>query len=297
MTINTCPICRQEFVDWVTYYEHLNLTHGVTHREEIQPAKIEIADIVELMATLPKDLGPREYQPMNPAIKRAVVARFEKKMGAAIIGLFLLGLACARPAHADLGLNFPIVTDSVNEYNAKAGASGLGITTIYDHPTQAPQGQMYVPVQYNRAGDPAAGEQDPNAPANTTDIDYVPLSQLKGQAGSAGTTGAQGTQGQQGVKGDTGAKGDKGDKGEPGDNGNNRLTLNVGAQIRWYDWKHVALASGYRYDIRHYGHTVDMLVVQIKLGRSYEERLIEKQQKDIELLQRALATIFVTGDK
>lgn len=210
--------------------------------------------------------------------------------------LFIASIGLYFPLYADMGMNFPIVTDSVNEYNAKAGASQLGITTIYDHPTQAPQGQIYVPVEYNRAGDPAAGEQDPNAPKNTTDIDYVPLSQLKGAngaAGIAGAVGSQGAQGQQGVKGDTGAKGDKGDKGDPGDDGNNRLTLNIGAQVRWYDWKHIALTSGYRYDVRHFGHTVDMLVVQIKLGKSYEERTLERQAKelrDIEEMLRRMAT-------
>lgn len=210
--------------------------------------------------------------------------------------LSMLLVSFAVPVWADLGLNFPIVTDSVNEFNAKQGVSNLGITQIYDHPADVPQGQMFVPIEYNRVGDPGAGEQDPNTPHNTNDIDYVPLSQLKGTngaAGIAGAVGSQGAQGQQGVKGDTGAKGDKGDKGDPGDDGNNRLTLNIGAQVRWYDWKHIALTSGYRYDVRHFGHTVDVLVVQIKLGKSYEERTLEEQAKelrDIEEMLRRMAT-------
>lgn len=197
-------------------------------------------------------------------------------------------------ANADLGLNFPIITDSGAEYNAKQGANSLGISTIYDHPTQAPNGQFYVPIEYNRIGDPGAGEQDPNSPHNTTDIDYVPLSQLKGASGSngaAGATGSQGTQGVQGNKGDkgaTGAKGEKGDKGAPGDDGNNRLTLNIGASVRWYDWKYVSLNSGYRYDIQHYGHTVDMMVVQVKIGKSYETRQQEKLEARLALMERML---------
>lgn len=204
------------------------------------------------------------------------------------ITVIAASLGLCLPLYADLGLNFPIVTDSVNEYNAKSGASGLGITTIYDHPTDAPQGQMYVPIEYNRAGDPAAAEQDPNAPHNTTDIDYVPLSQLKGANGAAGTVGATGPQGVQGIQG---VKGDKGDKGDPGDNGDNRLTLNIGAQIRWYDWKHVALFSGYRYDIHHYGHTVDMLVVQVKIGSSYEERQNNALKARLEAVERLLEQV------
>jgi Collagen triple helix repeat (20 copies) len=205
--------------------------------------------------------------------------------------LCILALNTSSFVFADLGNNYPIVTDSVNEYNAKSGANGLGITTIYDHSTQAPQGQFYVPVEYNRIGDPAAGEQDPNAPPNTTDIDYVPLSQLKGAPGAAGAVGSQGSQGMQGVqgvKGDTGAQGPKGDKGDPGDNGDNRLFLNVGAEVRWWDWKHIALTSGYRYDIHHYNNTVDMLVIQIKLGKSYEERILEKQAKEIANIEETL---------
>lgn len=189
---------------------------------------------------------------------------------------------------ADLGLNFPIVSDSQAEHDAKAGASGLGVTTIYDHPTQAPNGQFYVPIEYNRVGDPAAGEQDPNAPHNTTDIDYMPLSQLKGAAGTAGVTGAQGTQGATGSKGDTGDKGKDGKDGTNGRDGsdaniNNNLFLNIGLSVRWYDWKYVSLNSGYHYDVNHYNHTVDIAVVQIKLGRSYEQREIDELKRKLGL--------------
>lgn len=183
-------------------------------------------------------------------------------------------------AFADMGINYPSVTDSPNEYNAKAGADSLGITTVYDHPTQAPNGQFYVPVEYNRPGDPAAGEQDPNAPHNTTDIDYIPLAQLKGAQGAAGASGAAGS------KGDVGATGQNGKDGRDGTDAtiDNHLFLNVGLDIRWYDWKYVSLNSGYRYDVRHFNHTVDMAVVQIKLGRSHEQRELDKLRKEVESL-------------
>lgn len=180
-------------------------------------------------------------------------------------------------AFADMGLNYPAVTDSQAEHDAKAGAAGLGVTQVYDHPTQAPDGQFYVPVEYNRNGDPAAAEQDPNAPHNTTDIDYVPLSQLKGSAG------VQGTQGTTGSKGDVGQAGKDGKDGRNGTDAtiDNHLFLNVGLGLRWYDWKYVSLNSGYRYDVRHFNHTVDIAIFQIKLGKSYEERLIDQLRKEL----------------
>lgn len=209
--------------------------------------------------------------------------------------LFVVILGVSGNVLADLGLNYPVTSDSVNEHNAKVGASSLGITTIYDHTNQAPQGQFYVPITYNRVGDPAAGEQDVNSAANTTDIDYVPLAQLKGATGQAGASGAQGSAGSQGSQGVQGTKGDKGDKGKDGrngDDGDNRLTLNIGATVRWYDWKHVNITSGYRYDINHYCHTVDMVMVNIKLGKSYEQRETAALEKRLALLER-----MIKGDK
>ena len=204
----------------------------------------------------------------------------------------IIFLGCVTCGYADLGINFPTVTDSQNEFNAKQGTSNLGITQIYDAPTDVPKGQMFVPIEYNRPGDPAAGQQDPNTPANTSDIDYVPLSQLKGTNGTngaVGATGTQGVQGQRGVKGDTGAQGQKGDKGVSGDNGDNRLNLNVGASVRWYDWKYVNLTSGARYDIRHYGWQVDMVMFNVKIGKSYETRQTEALNAKLEALEAVVS--------
>lgn len=199
-------------------------------------------------------------------------------MNKLITGLVVL---MATSAYADLGINFPVVTDSVNEYNAKQGASNLGITQIYDAPTQAPNGEFYVPVGYNRPGDPGAGQQDVNSPANTTDIDYIPLSQLKGAQGVAGTAGAIGSTGAQGTKGTDGKNGKDGLNGRDGKDADidNTLTVNLGVAVRWYDWKYVSLNSGYKYDVNHGGHTVDAAIIQIKLGRSYEQRELDKIKK------------------
>lgn len=194
------------------------------------------------------------------------------------LGLVIMAVSVS---NADLGINFPITIDSANETAAKQGASNLGVTTIYDAPTQAPNGEYYVPIQYNRPGDPGAGQQDPNSPTNTTDIDYVPMSQLKGANGTAGVAGATGAQG---VKGDKGLKGNDGKDGLNGKDGkdaniDNTLTVNLGAMVRWYDWKYVSLNSGYKYDFNHGGHTVDAMIIQVKIGRSYEQREIDKLKK------------------
>lgn len=207
-----------------------------------------------------------------------------KKLSIIVAALSLSGFS-----YADLG-----IMDTTSEAAAKTEASNLGITQVYDHPGDVANGQFVVPVQYNRTNAEGNGAEFDSNDSKKNDIDYVPLSQLKGSvgatgaSGSDGAAGSQGVQGVQGTKGDTGAKGDKGEKGDRGDDGNNRLTLNLGVGVRWYDWKHVSLTSGYRYDVRHFGHTVDMVVFNIKLGRSHEERLLEAQNKKIEALEAAL---------
>ena len=67
------------------------------------------------------------------------------------------------------------------------------------------------------------------------------------------------------------------------------MTVNVGAEVRWYDWKHVSLNSGYRYDFWHGGHTVDALIVQIKLGRSYEQREMDRMRQELQDVINTLA--------
>lgn len=212
--------------------------------------------------------------------------------------MLIVGIvALVSPVYADLG-----IVDTVSELAAKTGASNLGILNVYDHPGDVSNGQFYVPVQYNRTNAEGNGtEHDANF-SGRSDIDYINLSDLKGAQGVAGASGsngsdgsngvngsngATGSQGAQGNKGDKGDKGNKGDKGDTGKNGangtsanaDNQLHLNVGAEVRWYDWKHFALSSGYRYDVRHYNHTVDMAIIQIKIGSSYEEREIQKLKK------------------
>jgi hypothetical protein len=108
-----------------------------------------------------------------------------------------------------------------------------------------------------------------------------------GKAGPQGDVGPQGPSGNDGVNGNDGLDGKNGVDAKPSNDMEHRLSVNVGASVRWYDWKNVSLLSGYKFDTNHQGHTVDALVIQIKLGKSYEERQIDKLLQDIKLLKSA----------
>jgi hypothetical protein len=112
----------------------------------------------------------------------------------------------------------------------------------------------------------------------------------QGPKGDKGADGLNGTSGLNGARGSTGEAGNNGKDGLNGSNAsiNNNLFLNIGAGVRWYDWKYVSLHSGYRYDILHYNHTVDAMVIELKLGKSYETRQQEKLEARIKLLERIL---------
>ena len=112
----------------------------------------------------------------------------------------------------------------------------------------------------------------------------------QGSSGQNGTNGVNGQAGATGIQGPKGNIGAQGPQGEPGNaaNINNNLFLNVGATVRWYDMKYVSFSSGYRYDVNHYTSTVDMLMVNIKLGRSYEDRRLDKLQKTLDAVMLQL---------
>lgn len=89
--------------------------------------------------------------------------------------------------------------------------------------------------------------------------------------------GPQGPVGSQGVPGLIGPQGPAGQDYD----GDHRLTTNIGADIQWYDWKHASIHSGYRYDLNHKGHMVDIGVFTIKIGNSYQDRKIEELDRKI----------------
>lgn len=115
-----------------------------------------------------------------------------------------------------------------------------------------------------------------------------------GQNGSNGNDGANGSNGADGKDGNTGAKGDKGDTGASAkvDDG---AKLVVDAAIRLYDgrWLQLQLFNMYGLDQREHHDVLGggrNLVFGARLvfkpWKSHEERLLERQQRDIDALRR-----------
>jgi hypothetical protein len=125
------------------------------------------------------------------------------------------------------------------------------------------------------------GPQGPIGPSGSPGVD-----------GTNGTNGVNGVDGKDGKKGDKGDTGAKGQDGAPGDNMDHRLTTNVGAEVRWFDTKRISIKSGYRYDANHHDNTVDAVIFEIKVGKSYEERIIERQGKEIAALRAQVASLL-----
>lgn len=89
-------------------------------------------------------------------------------------------------------------------------------------------------------------------------------------------------------------QGNPGNDGRDGDDGLDALKVNVGAQVQWHEWdNHLSLNSGYRFDTRYHGHTVDALIVGYRFGESADGRRIKeletlvKEQQDF-LKQQSL---------
>lgn len=185
---------------------------------------------------------------------------------------FLIMLISA-PLYADLG-----VMDTVSETNAKTGASGLGITQIWDHPAQVANGTFYVPVEYNRTNaEGNGGEVDPNY-SGKSDIDYIPLSQLKG------TNGSNGVIGNQGAVGETGQKGDKGDKGNPGRDATVETRVLFGAAVQVASERYYDVHMFADYDVTNGKVGFVGARILFKPGESYESRQMKKLQKQIDAL-------------
>lgn len=70
-----------------------------------------------------------------------------------------------------------------------------------------------------------------------------------------------------------------------------RLKVMPEASVRFYDDKHLSLAAYDAYDATNGRNFAIGLKIQLKLGKSYEERLVEKQQKEIDLLKAALSRL------
>lgn len=117
-----------------------------------------------------------------------------------------------------------------------------------------------------------------------------------GHDGSNGHDGTNGSSGNAGKDGNTGAKGDKGD---PGANAkvDDSAKLVLDTAVRLYDGKRFQLQLFNVYGLdRRQSHDVvgsgrNVMFgarIVLKLGTSYEERLLAKQQKEIDSLKRLL---------
>lgn len=177
------------------------------------------------------------------------------------------------PGYADLGIE-----DTASETAAKTEASGIGVSTIYDHPGDVSNGSYVVPVVYNRTAVEGNGTETQAGDAKPNDVDYISLTQLKGATGAVGVAGTQGP---------------KGDKGDPGKNLEApAIDPRLDVEVREYDSQHWTMSSFASFGMQ--STTAQYIVGQrltLKLGKSYEEKerellegRIQKTLKDSILL-------------
>lgn len=190
-------------------------------------------------------------------------------------------------AFADLG-----IMDTASESAAKNGAAGVGITQIYDHPADSLNGQFVVPVQYNRTSAEGNGTEHDNNDSKPNDIDYIPLSQLKGATGAQGVAGVQGTTGVQGTQGNTGNSGKAGTNGKNGVDGVNGRNLEaptidprLDVEVREFDSKHWSVSSYASFALQTGAarYIVGQKLI-LKIGRSYEEKQRELLEQKLRKL-------------
>ena len=113
--------------------------------------------------------------------------------------------------------------------------------------------------------------------------------------------GVQGVQGQTGAQGVAGQEGKQGVAGQNGTNGTNGTDATVDdsaklvgdVALRLYDGKRVQLQAfdtyGYSFQSNEGRNMMYGMRLVFKLGKSYEERKLEKMEKQIELLEAIVA--------
>lgn len=190
-----------------------------------------------------------------------------------------LKLACAL-----LAISWPVYANNVTD-TLVAGESPVAGDILY-----------YSGISGNTSGTWAQPSSIPGlqGPQGIQGIQGVAgvdgINGTNGTDGVDGATGPQGVQGAQGVKGD---KGDTGKQGLPGLNGLNAtapaIDPRLDVEVREYDAKHWSVSSYASFGMQN--ATSRYIVGQklvLKLGTSYEGRLLEAQAKEIERLKRLL---------
>lgn len=124
----------------------------------------------------------------------------------------------------------------------------------------------------------------------------------KGDTGETGKEGADGKDGVNGVDGEEGAKGDKGDKGDRGKDVDPETVNNLQEQInqlqepkyylvpqvRVYDSKRLEVKPYAKFDVQNnFDFREAGLKVTVKIGKSYEEKLIQELAEKIETFVRS----------
>jgi len=189
-----------------------------------------------------------------------------------------------------LGLSANVYANCGNGNGNGQGCSDDPIVVVGPQGPAGPEGPMGPQGPQGEIGPQGPqGETGANGTNGTDGTDGA--TGKDGLPGSNGTNGTNGADGKDGSKGDKGDPGVKGQDGKPGDDMEHRLTTNIGAEVRWYDSKRFSIKSGYRYDTNHHGHTVDAAILEIKIGKSYEERLIEKNRKEVADLKAEIAKL------
>lgn len=103
------------------------------------------------------------------------------------------------------------------------------------------------------------------------------------------TIGPPGLDGKDGKDGLNGTNGTNGIDGKDGLDGSNSTSANpsvsVGAEIVWFEKGRVSIGSGYDYDIRNKGHSINAARVSIRVGKSSTDMELEELRRQIEMLK------------
>lgn len=212
-----------------------------------------------------------------------------------------------RLSYGDLG-----IMDTPSEIAAKTEASNSGVTQIYDHPDQSPNGKYYVPVEYNRTNAEGNGQEHDADNSKKNDIDYIPLSELKGAKGDKGETGSVdesvvnnintniSNETNSRITADTNLTNNLKTTNERVDNLDGRVNdlertkVILDGSLRLADSKHVTVYMFDAYNWMQRRNDSYGVRFVVKLGKSYEETLLEKQELKIRQLERLINLTYHT---
>jgi hypothetical protein len=115
---------------------------------------------------------------------------------------------------------------------------------------------------------------------------------IQGPIGPAGPQGSRGVNGMDGKQGAQGTQGNQGAQGEAAPSAH--MYGGLGLNLTLYDSQYVTVGLfNTTYAAPSNWGSISGVSLSFAIGKSYTERLIDKQQKRIEALERALATTFV----